>query len=224
MSSQRVWCPPDPWVTNCSSCGCTALGDPLWVKKLLELSSMPTAVLGNFPQPECLRICLWSQITCHLKITVKHSSILRPWMCWTSSGPSKSPWCQQSPLVFLWPFCSCPLWPLCLALLTVVMPWERKLLVRTEWANPELVQAWMLLGWSPWGHEVTYGSVLLPPLLIHLKKYHLWEGKDVLLRATQWSYGRSSTIPAATSGLAEPFCCFLRILQFILHPVPLKVF
>lgn len=133
MSSQRVWCPPEPWVTNCSGCGCTALGDPLWVKKLLELSSMPTAVLGNFPQPECLRICLWSQITCHLKITVKHSSILRPWMCWTSSGPSKSPWCQQSPLVFLWPFCSCPLWPLRLALLTVVMPWERKLLVRTEW-------------------------------------------------------------------------------------------
>lgn len=98
MPSQR--CPPDPWVTNCSGCGCTALGDPLWVKKRLELSSMPTAVLGNFPQPECLRICLLNQITCHLKISVKHSRasgcILRPWMCWTSGGPSKSPWCQQS--------------------------------------------------------------------------------------------------------------------------------
>lgn len=55
MPSQREWCPPEPLGSQelCSGCDCTAPEAAPWRSwKHLELSSLPTAVLGNFPQPD----------------------------------------------------------------------------------------------------------------------------------------------------------------------------
>lgn len=202
---------------------------------------MPTAVPGNFPQPEVSEDPPpkpSSQNHCQIN-TAEHQTV-------AAYSQALDVWNQQCHLKLIPVSAEFPGFPLapsafiplrfyfCLWAFSSTQWWwlvrENWCLLRTEWANTELIQNSVLLGRNTWGHKVTYCSVCLPSFFIHLKEYQFWKGrgKDVLLRVTQWSYERTNTIPVATiaalpGGLLSPSSAFWRILQFI-PAVALKVF
>lgn len=205
MPSQREWCPPEPldYQELCSGCDCTAPEAAPWRSwKHLELSSLPTAVLGNFPQPEVFEdLSLKPSPKNHCQInTAEHQAVAayphskesrtRPWMDGDTSATTKLTLLAPEFLIFLWPFLL--LSPSGSTCASGPCPthrgdaWERKLTPFKNWMSKQGAGAkFNAVKMEPLRPPSDlYCSVFLPSLFIHLKEYHLWEAggeRDVLL-------------------------------------------